>query len=201
MADVVKISMQNVCFAYNERCVLQNFSLTLPAMADDTIIALAGASGCGKTTLLKLLAGLQAPQSGSIVCPPSQHTALLFQENRLLPGLTAAEQLRAVLPKGFAVEPYLAAVELDTEADALPGELSGGMQRRLALARCLAYAHNKRLLLLDEPFAGVDAKLTGRIMQRVRAMHRPVIYTAHNAEALALADSVIQLAGPPLRAV
>lgn len=188
----ITVSLQNVSFAYGERPVLQGFSchLLAPDLPGD-IVALAGPSGLGKTTVLRLLAGLLQPQSGLVCCPAD--VSLLFQEDRLLPGLTAAAQVGAVLPAGADVGRWLALVELGAEADTLPGAMSGGMKRRLALARCLAYGQGAALLLLDEPFAGVDAACAGRIMQRVRGLGRPVIYTAHSAEVLALADRVLTL--------
>lgn len=188
----ITVGLQNVCFAYGKRQVLQGFSAKL--LAPDlpgNIIALAGASGLGKTTVLRLLAGLLQPQSGCVCCPAD--VALLFQENRLLPGLPAVAQVGAVLPAGADVACWLELVELGAEADTLPGAMSGGMKRRLALARCLAFGQVAPLLLLDEPFAGVDAACAGRIMQRVRQLGRPVIYTAHSAEVLALADRVLAL--------
>lgn len=185
------ISLKNVSFSYDGRPVLRDFSLEL--LPDDDgaqVIALAGASGCGKTTLLRLLAGLLQPNSGCVCCPCD--VALLFQENRLLPELNAGAQVGAVLPQGADVRPWLELVELAEDGDLLPTELSGGMQRRLALARCLAFGQGMPLLL-DEPFAGVDPACAARIMQRIRALRQPVIYTAHNAEVLALADKVVRL--------
>lgn len=189
------IILQNVSFAYGDRTVLQDFSLTLPGSG---VTALCGPSGCGKTTLLRLLAGLEQPADGIITAPPPGQTAILFQEDRLLPALNAAAQISIVLPPGADALPWLAAADLAAEAHTLPQEMSGGMRRRLALARCLAYARGKALILLDEPFTGIDPQRAGQIMQHIRALHIPVIYTAHDAHSLSLADKVIHLGGPPL---
>ncbi len=183
-------------FSYGEKKILDRFTLELP---DRGITALSGPSGCGKTTLLRLLAGLEKLESGSLEAPAPERCGLLFQENRLLPGLTAAQQLRPVLPRGASPLPYLRAVGLEEEADSLPAALSGGMQRRLALARLLAYGEDKALLLLDEPFTGVDPSRGARIMEWIREKGQPVILTAHDLESLGLADRVISLEGPPLR--
>ena len=187
------MKLANVSFAYDDKVILDYFSLELP---DAGITALAGPSGCGKTTLLRLLAGLETAQSGTIDAPAD--TALLFQEDRLLPGLTAAEQLRVVLPKSESPMPWLEAVGLADAAGLSPEELSGGMRRRVALGRCLAYGQRKKLLLLDEPFTGIDPERCRSIMAFIREMGIPVLCSAHDAETLALADRVIPLDGPPL---
>lgn len=190
----MKLSHLNFC--YGDKVILKDFSLDLP---DTGITALAGPSGCGKTTLMRLLAGLEAPQSGTLEAPQGRDTAFLFQENRLLPGLSAGDQIRVVLPRGEDPLPWLAAVGLEDEAPTLPDALSGGMQRRVALARCLAYGRDKKLLLLDEPFTGIDPERTVSLMEFIRSLKVPVLYSAHDAQSLALADRMVRLEGPPLK--
>lgn len=192
------IKLDNICFAYGYKVILDNFSLALP---NNGITALSGPSGCGKTTLLRLLAGLAAPQSGRLSAPPPSQIAILFQENRLLPNLNTAAQVQLILPQEESPLPWLDAVGLAAEAENLPQNLSGGMQRRLALARCLAYGHKKALLLLDEPFTGIDPQRTAQIMAFIRTLGVPVIYSAHDALSLSLADRIILLDGPPLRQI
>ena len=190
------MKLENVTFAYGEKVILQSFTLELP---DAGVTALSGPSGCGKTTLLRLLAGLETPRAGRVDTPGLARTVFLFQEDRLLPRFTAAGQLRAVLPRGADPLPALAAVGLEREADTPVEALSGGMRRRVALARALAAAPGKRLLLLDEPFTGVDADNAKKIMSRFRALGIPILLTAHDAESLALTDTVLAFSGPPLR--
>lgn len=190
----MKLSHLNFC--YGDKVILKDFSLDLPGTG---ITALAGPSGCGKTTLMRLLAGLEAPQSGTLEAPQGRDTAFLFQENRLLPGLSAGDQIRVVLPRGEDPLPWLAAVGLGDEASTLPDALSGGMQRRVALARCLAYGRRKKLLLLDEPFTGIDPERTVSLMEFIRSLKVPVLYSAHDAQSLALADRMVRLEGPPLK--
>lgn len=190
--------LENVTFSYGEKRVLDGLTLTLPGSG---VTALSGPSGCGKTTLLRLLAGLETPQSGLVEAPGLSDTAILFQEDRLLPGFSAASQLRAVLPRGADVGAALSAVGLEGEADTPVKSLSGGMRRRVALARAMAYAAGKRLLLLDEPFTGVDAENAAAIMEHLRALGVPIVLSAHDAGSLALADTVIRFSGPPLAAV
>ena len=103
-----------------------------------------------------------------------------------------------VLSRGADPLPWLAAVGLEHEVTTLPSALSGGMQRRVALARCLAYGRDKKLLLLDEPFTGIDPERIVALMDFIRSLGVPVLYSAHDAQSLALADSIIRLDGPPL---
>lgn len=190
------IELSHLSFAYGDRAVLSDLSLALPAQG---ITALQGPSGCGKTTLLRLLAGLERPQAGRITGISPGEGAILFQENRLLPWRTVGQHLTDVLPRerwGEAAR-WLELVELDGEGDTLPSALSGGMGRRLALARCLALGGS--IYLLDEPFAGVDPDRTRRILARIRTLGIPVVLASHQAPVLDLADRVIALDGPPLR--
>lgn len=190
------IELSHLSFSYGDRTVLSDFSLTLP---DRGITALQGPSGCGKTTLLRLLAGLERPQSGTISSVVPGTGAILFQENRLLPWRTVGQHITDVLPKERQgeTERWLDLVELEGEVNTLPAALSGGMGRRLALARCLALGGS--LYLLDEPFAGVDPERARRILECIRALGTPVVLTSHQAPVLDLADRVIALDGPPLR--
>lgn len=192
------MTFRDCSFSYGEKGILTHFNLNL---RDEGVTALSGPSGCGKTTLLRLLAGLEVLESGQLEAPAPKDCAILFQENRLLPGLPAGRQLEPVLARGESPLPYLKAVGLEGEENTLPAALSGGMQRRLALARLLAYGRGKVLLLLDEPFTGIDPARGAEIMARIRGLGVPVVFTAHDAQSLALADRVISLDGPPLRVI
>ena len=179
---------------YGDKLVLKDFSLSIP---DRGITLLRGPSGCGKTTLLRALAGLAPLAGGSLAVPPAQ-TAILFQEDRLLPWRTAAQQLSDVLPKERRgeVPALLALAALTGEEDRYPAQLSGGMGRRLALARCLALP--ARLYLLDEPFAGVDPPRAGRILDRLAGLDAPVLLVSHGEETAPRAARIVELDGPPL---
>ena len=189
---MISVSDITVCFA--EKTVLDGFSLAVP---EQGITALSGPSGCGKTTLLRVVAGLQKPQAGTASLPGP--VSLLFQEDRLLPWRTVGQPNTDVLPKARRGEAgrWLELVELAGEQARYPAQLSGGMGRRLALARCLACGG--ALLLLDEPFAGVDAQRAGRILARIRALGTPVLLTSHQEAVLSRCDRVLALEGPPLR--
>ena len=190
------IQIQNGYFSYGNKAVLESFSLDLPSQG---ITALQGPSGCGKTTLLRLLAGLEKLKSGSITGISSKNSAFLFQENRLLPWRTVLQHITDVKPKNSTVDPrfYLDLVELEGEGNTFPGSLSGGMGRRLALARCLAL--DAQYLLLDEPFTGVDRERAIRILHRLKSLDRTVILISHEEAVLTEADRVIAFDGLPLR--
>lgn len=189
---------QHLSLCFGERAVLENFSLTIP---DRGIIALDGPSGCGKTTLLRVLAGLEKPSQGALGEVPPQKTALLFQDDRLLPWRMVSQQLTDILPRSRwgEVPKLLELVELTGEENAFPAQLSGGMGRRLALGRCLAL--EAKLYLLDEPFAGVDLPRALRILERLRAIPAPILLVSHEPDLLARADLVLKLDGPPLQII
>ena len=192
------IRCKELTVSFGDRTVLDRFSLNIPAAG---VTALSGPSGCGKTTLLRVLAGLERPQGGTMEDLSPRQTAILFQDDRLLPWRTVGQHLTDVLPRERwgEVPALLAMVELEGEEKSFPSALSGGMGRRLALARCLAL--EARLYLLDEPFAGVDLSRALRILHRLKARPAPVLLVSHEPAILAHADTVITLDGPPLNVI
>ena len=175
--------------------VLSNLSLTL---SQGEIVALIGPSGCGKTTLLNIISELTTPDAGTVEGADGK-LSYMFQNARLLPWRTVEQHIADVLPwdRRGEVSRWLALAELEGEEKRFPAALSGGMGRRLALARALACGGG--LILLDEPFAGVDAPRAARILERVRSLGLPVVLSSHERETVALCDRVIHLDGPPLR--
>lgn len=181
------ITLRDVSLAFDGKAVFERFSLTLPGRG---ITCVSGPSGRGKTTLLRLLASLLKPDSGSIDGLP-QKPALMFQEDRLLPWLSAGDNVAAVSDSAAALR-WLDALELSEAAALLPGELSGGMRRRVALARALAYQGD--FLLLDEPFTGLDPALQFRAAALVRERRLPAVVVTHSAaEAELLGGNVMEL--------
>ena len=189
------IKLENITLRYGGKLILDRFSLELPGRG---FTALSGPSGCGKTTLLRVLAGLAAPECGTVSGIDPARTAFLFQEDRLLPWRTVRQHIADVLPRARRGEvgKWLAFAEMEGEGDACPAGLSGGMARRLALARCAALGGE--LLLLDEPFAGVDPARTARMLERLRALDVPVVLASHQSQVLAACERMIALDGPPL---
>ncbi len=184
------IVLSHITVAFGEKRVLEDLTMEVP---EEGVTALTGPSGCGKTTLLRVLCGLLRPDAGTVAGITPRDTALLFQENRLFPWRTARQHIIDVLPKERRdeAERWLVLTELEGEGETYPSALSGGMARRLALARALALGG--RLYVLDEPFAGVDDDCRSRILSRIRALGKPVLLTSHEAEVLREADHVLKI--------
>lgn len=184
------IDIKNLSLGYGGERVIESFSLRVEKGEH---IALMGPSGCGKTSLLNALAGLLKPQEGSVSVGGS--ISCVFQEPRLLPWLSALENVNVVLSDSPATLPearkWLEAVGLGAAADKRPGELSGGMQQRLSIARALAYGGD--ILLLDEPLKGMDADTEASVAELIRsfAESRTLLLITHDeAEARAFADRI-----------
>jgi len=191
----VQIEVKDICLSYGEKCVLDNFSMSLSLSG---VIGFTGPSGCGKTTLLRVLAGLEKPDSGEVCGLNGEDVAFLFQENRLLPWRTAEQHITDVLPRERMGEAdqWLALAELTEERSARPSALSGGMARRLAVARCAALGGEA--LLLDEPFTGVDKERAKRMLSALREQGTPVLLVSHEPHVLELCDKIYRFEGAPL---
>jgi len=171
-------------------------------------LCLVGPSGSGKTTLLRILAGLDRGFTGRLSLPPGLHSAIVFQEPRLMPWLTVLNNMLLVAGPGdmAARERALALLEevdIAGFADAYPGQLSGGMQRRVALARALLVA--PELLLMDEPFVSLDMPTANHLRALVTRLWRnrrmTAIFVTHDLrEAMVLATRLLFLTRSPGRA-
>ncbi|MGH2708919.1 MAG: ABC transporter ATP-binding protein, partial [Actinomycetota bacterium] len=188
--------------------VLDGLSLEVRA---GEFVCLVGASGCGKTTLLNLIAGLDRPSTGSVEVL-SGRTTLVFQEAALFPWLTVERNVELALKlSGVArsrrrevVSDLLEMVHLSAFARRRPHELSGGMRQRVALARALA--QRVEILLMDEPFGALDAiarDLLHDELERLWVEHGfTVVFVTHNVrEAVRLADRVVLLSSRPGRVI
>ena len=179
------LELKNVSLSYGDLRVLRDVCLRLDP---GKRIAVMGPSGCGKTSLLRVIARLQSPDSGTVE-RTAQRLSFVFQEPRLLPWLTAVENVRLVLPDAHHGEDsavWLSRFGLSDAADKLPAELSGGMQQLVSLARALVCAPD--LLLLDEPFKALDAAAKQNAITAVSAGADAAIilvtHDIHEAEAL-----------------
>ena len=179
------LKMTNVTFAFDKKNIINDFSMELNK---GEILAVMGTSGCGKTTLLGLMAGLLKPQEGEIE-NSFEKISYVFQEPRLFPWLTVKENLLAVMDDKDentlkTVTECLALVGLEDALDKYPNELSGGMKSRVSLARALAFGGD--LFLLDEPFAALDEdlriSLAGKVKEYLRANGTSAILVTHNRE-------------------
>lgn len=187
------LELKDISLKYAQKRVLEHCSLRLKA---GERIALMGPSGCGKTTLLRLALSLQMPDSGSVCCKAA-HLAAVFQEPRLLPWRDAAENVNLVLSDREETMPealvWLEKLELSDAAKLYPAELSGGMQQRVAIARALAA--NAELVIMDEPFKGMDEALRDRVIRTTDASLKNaalLLATHSEEEALALGCRVLR---------
>lgn len=196
---------ERICFAYGQRDVLRNAELSV---REGEIHALIGPTGCGKTTLLHIIAGFLSPSSGTVwfegkpVLSPSRERWMIFQSfDQLFPWMTLEKNLRyaqkRALPEKSRVscardaKEALGLMELSSCASLYPRQLSGGMRQRAALARALTL--RPRLLLLDEPFSSLDASSRREAQHALQVYHEnektAMLMVTHDLdEAAALAD-------------
>lgn len=201
--------LQGVSYHYNGTKVIHDLDLTV---GKDEIVCLLGASGCGKTTTLKAIAGLIEAKQGSIfidgklvsdeqsfVSPEHRNIGMMFQDYALFPHLTVANNIAFGLgnmskaQKQQRVDEMLKLVHLIGCADRFPHQLSGGQQQRVAIARALAYKPS--LLLLDEPFSNIDTQvrfgLIADIRRIIKATQVSAVFVTHSKEeAFAFSDTL-----------
>lgn len=194
--------------SFGEEALFDGLRFEVPA---GQVVALIGPSGVGKSTLLRMIGGIDPDYEGDILIDDlgpadAEVPGFVFQDPRLLPWETALGNLLAVKPDLADDEgrQLLVNVGLDAAENLRPGELSGGMQRRVALARALAVS--SRLLLLDEPFVSIDRKLARELQALVASvvdrLGLTVLLVTHDPyDAAVLADRVITLRGRPVRVV
>ena len=190
-ACCVVIKLDNLCKQYGEQRVLDSFSMTV---YDGEKLAIMGESGRGKTTLLRIIAGLEQPDSGLIEGFGTDEIAYVFQEPRLFDSLNVIRNLTVVsnLPRRESekkAKELLDRVGLSEDAFKYPTELSGGMKQRVSLAR--AFMVDRPILLLDEPFSALDRDTKETMIQFVKeyAKNKTVILVTHDQnDALALCE-------------
>lgn len=156
------ITLDKVSRSFDGRQVLQNVSMELPKRG---AVCFFGPSGCGKTTLLRLICGLDKPDSGRVQVPQGTRFSCHFQEDRLLPWYTAEENLR-LADEDIDAQAWLDKVLLPDAGKLYPDELSGGMRRRVSLARALA--HDSDVLVLDEPVRELDEATAEKMLELIK---------------------------------
>ena len=206
--------IQDLAYQYNGTKVLSELNLNVE---QDEIVCLLGASGCGKTTTLKAIAGILQPEqgymsidsnvvndSGLFVAPEKRNIGMMFQDYALFPHLTVSDNIAFGLSnmskaqKRERVDEMLSLVKLDGCAGRYPHQLSGGQQQRVAIARALAYKPS--LLLLDEPFSNIDTQvrfeLIADIRRIIKAQQVSAVFVTHSKEeAFAFADTLAVMHG------
>ncbi|MDO4506147.1 MAG: ABC transporter ATP-binding protein [Spirochaetales bacterium] len=201
------LEFKNISFSYGKTKVIDDFSL---AVEEKSFTTLLGPSGCGKTTLLRLASGFIAPESGDIlvngksqkgIAPNKRNIAYVFQDYALFPHMTVEKNILYGL-KLHSNEKELMKYKLDQKLRLLglvglekryPHELSGGQQQRVALARSLVL--EPEILLMDEPFSSLDAKLRSQLREELKELQQNVgittIYVTHDQEeAMGLSDRI-----------
>lgn len=210
-----KIEVKSVSFDYNGLEILQDINLTIN---EGEFVVLMGPSGSGKSTLLRLLIGLTHPQKGEILVNNQiidkslPDSSVVFQDYSLFPWLTAEENIVLALKQKLKntktkkelihlAQSYLELVQLGHAVKKYPGEMSGGMRQRAAIARALALGSD--LMFMDEPFGALDPvtriNLQDLILQVNHDQKRTVVFVTHDAEeAILLADRIVMFTpGPP----
>ncbi|MGN0773824.1 MAG: ATP-binding cassette domain-containing protein [Candidatus Ventricola sp.] len=157
------ILLRHVGMAFGEKRIFSDLSLSFSFPGQYAVL---GPSGRGKTTLLRLIAGLERPVSGEVLLPQEARISFCFQEDRLLPFRTVRENVSLVCGSDSLAQAWLERVGLGGEGDSYPASLSGGMMRRAALARALAFDAN--VLLMDEPFRALDEATHAQMRALVR---------------------------------
>jgi ABC-type nitrate/sulfonate/bicarbonate transport system ATPase subunit len=200
----LEVNIKNKCYRTASGAHLHVLGEISLALLNGQVAALVGPSGCGKTTLLRIIVGLDRDFEGSVNLPAHGKLGVVFQEPRLLPWRSVEENVRLVAPRAGETElgELFATLELSEHRQHYPGELSLGLARRVALAR--AFAVNPDLLVLDEPFVSLDAKLVARMRAELvelvsRRLVTTLIVTHNMEEAVGLADRVILLSPSPAR--
>ena len=169
------MKIEDLSFRYGDKQIFSDLSLVIL----DAGACIMGPSGRGKTTLLFLIGGLLIPEKG-IIEPKPQRPAFVFQEDRLLPWYPVLKNV-TVVNKNAGEERALQILDaLEIPSDMKPDELSGGMKRRVALARALYYEGD--MLFLDEPFKGLDTRLREIAADLILREHKPFFITTHQAE-------------------
>ena len=181
MDNSVVVSLRDIVVEFDGQRILDGLNLDIH---DKEFVTLLGPSGCGKTTLLRILTGLEAPDCGEITGVPAR-IAMVFQEDRLVDSLTVRANLRLALGAGYDpadAQALLNELDLPDALRRTVGALSGGMKRRVALARALLY--DAPLLVLDEPFKGLDETTARQCMDALarRAAGRAVLLVTHDAQ-------------------
>lgn len=178
----MSIIITDLCKTFDDNEVLKNVNITLK---DNSIYCLMGSSGIGKTTILRILMGLEHADSGSVSGIDTKSISCMFQEDRLIPYLSAIDNVRIVLHgknNRDEIRNNLLSILPDDSLDIPVSSLSGGMKRRVALARALSYPG--KLIILDEPFTGLDKDTKLNVIDYILKMrnNRTLLIATHETD-------------------
>ena len=178
----MSIIITDLCKTFDDNEVLKNVNITLK---DNSIYCLMGSSGIGKTTILRILMGLEHADSGSVSGIDTKSISCMFQEDRLIPYLSAIDNVKIVLHgknNRDEIRNNLLSILPDDSLDIPVSSLSGGMKRRVALARALSYPG--KLIILDEPFTGLDKDTKLNVIDYILKMRntRTLLIATHGTD-------------------
>ncbi len=207
------LEVKNITKMFNDFVVLKKICMTF---REGEFVCVVGPSGCGKTTLLRIIAGLESADEGEVYVDgklmnePSREKGMVFQEFALFPWRTVRKNVEFSLEfreipatdRKFLSEKYIALVGLSGWEDKYPYELSGGMKQRVAIARALA--NDPKILLMDEPFASVDAQtrnmLQSELLKIWKETRKTIVFVTHSIdESVYLGEKIIVLTSPPAK--
>lgn len=201
------IEIKNLNKQFNEKVIFQDFNLTIEK---NKITGILGPSGIGKTTLINIISGLWKSDSGVIEGVSQKDISYIFQEPRLLPWKNVYDNLDYVLKRVYKEDAVrkkiilknLSMVGLENEIYKFPDELSGGMMQRVSIARAFAYPMD--LLIMDEPFKGLDIQMKNNVMNAFikiwNESKKTVIFVTHDIdEVILLADNIYIIDGNPVQ--
>ena len=190
------IEVKNLSFSFEKNTVISDLSFSIEKGKTYCIM---GRSGVGKTTLLRLLAGILKSEKGRIVYKQDVKKSFVFQENRLVPWMNVYDTLKYITKDENAVKSALIETSLYEEKEKMPDELSGGMARRLSIARAIAYGGE--VFFIDEPLYGLDVKTSEGILELIKNTlndKTAIVITHSPEEAFYLSDKIIFLKNSPI---
>lgn len=190
------IEIKNISFSFGNNKIISDLSLEIE---EGKTYCIMGKSGVGKTTLMKLIAGLLKPDKGEILGTEKLKKSFIFQENRLLPGLSVYENIKFVTADEEKITNALQDTSLLSEKNKMIDELSGGMARRVAIARATAFDGD--IFFIDEPLYGLDVKTSQGILELIKntVKNKTALIITHSPEeAFYLSDKIIFLKNIPV---
>ncbi|SHK37314.1 NitT/TauT family transport system ATP-binding protein [Clostridium cavendishii DSM 21758] len=204
----MEIKINNLYKKFEKKVIFENFNISFNKDAVNIIL---GKSGCGKTTLLKIISGIIKKDSGEIFIGDSNEISYIFQEDRLVEWLTVKENIKLVIKNDYKkneldgiCEKYLTLVGIEDCANYYPQKLSGGMRQRVNIAR--AFAKPSKIIIMDEPFKSIDIKNKVDIMlafnKVLQKENRTVLFVTHDIdEAFFLKGKIYVLGGTPTKVI
>ncbi len=204
----MELKIEKISKSYDGLTVLRNFSIQF---IPGKINCVLGPSGCGKTTLLNIMAGLLQPEEGDISDFTGKDISYVFQEDRLLPWKTVRDNIRFVLQSRYSgndleeiLDKNIRLIDLANFSRYYPHQLSGGMKRRVSIVR--AFSYPSEIVLLDEPFKGIDISLKQNLMESIISIwnqdKRTLIYVTHDIdESIYLGHRIFIFTGRPARVI